>query len=77
MTVRDDQDWQNLVCNIANGSANNRECIAEAADYLWDSLNWTRLQYTPHGRFMREVNNPCPDLLLRSLYRREVLSYGV
>lgn len=72
--VRDDQDWQNLVRNIANESANNRECIHEAAGYLWDSFNWERLKNTSFGRFLREVDNPCPDLLLRSMYRKEVLN---
>jgi hypothetical protein len=75
--VRDDQDWQNLVRNIANGSANNRECIHEAAGYLWDSMNWERLKGISYGRFLREVNNPCPDLLLRSIYRKEVLGNGL
>lgn len=75
--IRDDQDWQNLVTNIANESANNRECIHEAAGYLWDSFNWERLKNTPHGKFLREVDNPCPDLLLRSMYRKAVLSHGM
>lgn len=72
--VRDDQDWQNLVRNIANESANTRECIHEAAGYLWDSYNWERLKDTPSGRFIREVVTSAPDPLLRSLYRKEVLA---
>lgn len=24
-------------------------------------------------RFMKEVDNPCPDLMLKSIYRKEVL----
>jgi hypothetical protein len=75
--IRDDKDWENLVRNIANGSADTRECIHEAAGYLWDSYNWERLKNTCFGRFIRESVSPCPDLLLRSLYRREVLAYGV
>lgn len=75
--VRDDQDWQNLVTNIANGSADNRECIHEAAGYLWDSLNWEHLKNTAHGRFLREMVSPCPDLLLRARYRKEVLGNGL
>ena len=71
--LRDDQDWQNLVGNIANGSANTRENIHEAAGYLWDYFNWERLKDTAHGRFLKEVNNLCPDLLLRARYRKEVL----
>jgi hypothetical protein len=71
--ITNDQDWQNLVKNIANSSANNSECIQEAVEYLWDLHNWNRLFQTPHGRFLREVNNPVPDLALRSLYRAEVL----
>ncbi len=73
--VRDDQDWQNLVRNIANESANTRECIHEAAGYLWDSFNWDRLKDTSYGRFLREVNNPSPDLMLRAIYRKAVLMY--
>jgi len=75
--VRDDQDWENLVRNIANESANTRECIDEAADYLWDSGNWKRLKNTSFGRFIRESVSPCPDLMLRILYRNEVLSHGL
>jgi len=71
--LRDDQDWENLVRNIANGSANTRENIHEAAGYLWDSFNWDRLKYTSYGKFLREVNNEVPDLLLRARYRKEVL----
>lgn len=74
--VCDDQDWENLVRNIANESANTRENIHEAAGYLWDSYNWERLKNTKYGRFLREVNNPCPDVLLRSMYRKEVLANG-
>jgi hypothetical protein len=74
--VRDDQDFNNLVRNIANESANNRECIHEAAGYLWDSFNWERLKDTVQGRFIREVVTSAPDPLLRSLYRKEVLSNG-
>lgn len=72
--LRDDQDWQNLVRNIANNSANNRENLHEAAGYLWDSSNWDRLKDTPHGRFLREVNTSIPDLFLRNAYRKEVLA---
>jgi len=72
--VRDDQDFNNLVRNIANESANNRECIHEAASYLWDSYNWERLKNTPEGRFIREVVTSAPDPLLRSRYRTEVLA---
>ena len=72
--LRDDQDWQNLVANIANGSADTRECAHEAAGYLWDSFNWERLKNTAHGRFLREVVSPCSDLLLRSMYRKQVLA---
>lgn len=76
--VRDDQDWQNLVRNIANGSIIDiREAVHEAAGYLWDSTNWERLKNTSYGRFLREVNNPCPDALLRAMYRREVLGSGL
>lgn len=70
-----DKDWQNLVKNIANGSANRREPILEAAGYLWDSFNWDRLSETPCGRFLRETSvlNDCPDLNLRAMYRKQVL----
>lgn len=73
MIITDDHGWQNLVRNIANDSANTRECIHEAAGYLWDSSNWERLRDTPHGRFLREVSNVCPDLTLRAMYRKQVL----
>jgi trans-2-enoyl-CoA reductase len=72
--IRDDQDWQNLVRNIANKSANNSESKTVAVEYLWDHHNWDRLRETSYGRFLREVNNPCPDLILRSIYRKEVLA---
>ena len=71
--ITEDQDFKNLVRNIANGSANNRECILRAAGYLWDSSNWERLSETSHGRFLREVHNKLPDLWLRSIYRKQVL----
>jgi hypothetical protein len=70
--LRDDQDWENLVRNIANGSANTRENIHEAAGYLWDSFNWERLHDTSYGRFLREVDNVIPDLFLRASYRKEL-----
>jgi hypothetical protein len=73
--VRDDQDFENLVRNIANESANTRECIHEAAGYLWDSFNWERLKNTSYGRFIREVVTSAPDPLLRSLYRKQVLAH--
>lgn len=72
-----DQEWFALVLSIANKSANNKDTIHDAAGYLWDSSNWDRLKYTSHGRFLREVNNVCPDFLLRTRYRKEVLEGSV
>jgi hypothetical protein len=72
--IHDDQCFNNLVRNIANESANNRECILEAEGYLWDPLNWERLKHTSHGRFLREVVSGCPDLTLKNLYRKQVLN---
>lgn len=71
--ITDDKDWENLVRNIANGSANERRFILEAAGYLWDSYNWERLSETIHGKFLREMDNDVPDLLLRAEYRKQVL----
>lgn len=71
--LTEDKEFFNLVKNVANGSANNREAIELAAGYLWDTSNWYRLNETAHGRFLREVHNKCPDLLLRAMYRKEVL----
>ncbi len=71
--VKDEQDWKILVVNIANGSADNKESIQAAEDFLWDALNWTRLKNTPHGRFVRELVSSCPDYTLRALYRNQVL----
>lgn len=35
-----------------------------------------RAQSTPEMRFMSEIDNPAPDLLLRSIRRRELLGEG-
>lgn len=29
---------------------------------------------SPEGRFMSEIDNPCPDLMLRSMYRKKLLN---
>jgi hypothetical protein len=33
-----------------------------------DKNYWTSVE----GKFMREVDNVCPDLMLRSMYRRQI-----
>ena len=70
--IRTDKEWKQLVKLIADSSPCRREDLLEAAGYLWDSSNWTRLSETIHGKFIRECHNSLPDLSLRSLYRKEV-----
>lgn len=80
--ISNDNDWKNLVRNIANDSIglgpNRRMLELEAAGYLWDSSNWERLKETSHGKFLRECGsvNDCPDYGLRRMYRDEVLKNG-
>lgn len=75
--IRTDKEFKILVHNICRSTfAPERAMILEASGYLWDSMNMERLWETSHGRFLREcsVNNPSPDLSLRALYRKQVLS---
>lgn len=66
-----DKEFYRLVRSVARMDASKLE-----SDSAWDYLtkNWDRLSETPHGRFMREVYNSVPDLLLKRMYRKEVLN---
>lgn len=46
---------------------------APAIDAFYRGLRNGELDKTPHMRFMSEVDNKCPDLMLRSRYRQDVL----
>lgn len=74
--INTDLDWYKSVRAIADDVTHGdekRRRILEAAGYLWDSSNWERLHDTIHGKFLREMHNEMPDLLLRSAYRTSVI----
>lgn len=48
-------------------AAHHRCILAHKAAYYRD---------TPEGRFMSEIDNKCPDLMLRVRYRNELLNPG-
>ena len=69
-----DFSWTLTVGTIAGKSYTGAQ-LKLACDYLWHPENWSRLCNTKYGRFLREVDNKCPDLVLREQYRKEVLNF--
>lgn len=59
-------EWAKGVASAREAAvAAHRRCCIHGEAYYRD---------TPEGRFMSESDNVCPDLMLRSRYRKELLS---
>jgi hypothetical protein len=75
MPLREDERL--MVLAVACGSADNN------ADYQDDRRRAVEAHHrvikepgylqSPEGRFMSEIDSPCPDLMLRSRYRTALL----
>lgn len=73
--ITNDKEWFSLVYWIAR-RITDRTLFLRASGYLWDGMNWDRLSETTHGKFIRELDNDHPDLVLRAMYREQILSEG-
>lgn len=65
------------IIGAAKGALDNQRYEADRAAAIAAHRRLIRDQEyrkTPEYRFMSELDNPCPDLYLRSMYRKEVLS---
>lgn len=68
---------RHVIYRLASGDQAARE---EAIRIHRNHLTYLRVNHLPlprntdvHFDFMSEVDNPCPDLVLRSMYRKKVI----
>lgn len=73
MAISSDKKWVETVRMIAKHRPADPNYFIEALKYLRTDDNWERLKETIHGRFIREMDNICPDPALRYQYRTEIL----
>lgn len=71
-----DDDWKRDVETLAAAKVGMvGDGIKAIIDYLWASPEqFRRLAETPHAGFVRELRlaNPCPDYVLRRMYRDRI-----
>lgn len=73
-TIKNDEEFKKLVYLTARGNIDDADKVLfDVINYLWDISNWYRLKETIEGKFIREVQNDCPDLALRFEYRECIL----
>lgn len=73
-----DEVERHIIYRLASGDQSARD---EAIRVHRNHLDYLRIKHFPlprgkdvHFDFMSEVDNPCPDLLLRSIYRKKVIA---
>ena len=65
-----DDEWKEFVRKIARTTNQySKPEVQIAADFLWNTANWSRLKETDEGCFIRECSNVSPDVCLRTMYR--------
>ena len=68
------EQWKALVYKIAKGSYTKEE-KTDAYNYLFKKGedNFLKLKNTKEGLFLRELYSPSPDILLKNMYRKDLL----
>lgn len=72
--MSEEEGWELVVELYAIGRPGALAMRQKIIDYMYaDSKRAARLLETVHGKFVSELATPCPDLILRSMYRNKII----